>query len=370
VLVDEVSEPHLDGTRGSALYRIPLRLSRQPSAEWAELFEHTWDHPPRFSTMHRPGILSVLGDLIVLDGTTMEELERHHRDTLLLVLENVNREIAEQDAARTTRAEAERRRREEHQRNVEDTASRLRFDDRMDLAALTAQGELTDSPPPSARPWTIEGGATIVPPDGRDASGFAWKLRRGDEARRIVVWVSGSAMASNDDALSPDIAEAKHTEGRSVLESLVSQLNPPAEVLVSTHGVRWEPADKSRGTGSLSTEIVASSIWEPEGRDRSRSSRRGAIRLGLLKELRDLILENKDAARMALDNGDQVTPRLINAERRIWTAMKQLGDQEFPLDLTNFANQAQNAHWAMGHWEAADTAVERMIIDATQSKWA
>jgi TIR domain len=53
VVVDEVSEPLLDGTRGSGLYRVPFRLSRKPAAEWAELFVRTWDHPPRFTTMHR-----------------------------------------------------------------------------------------------------------------------------------------------------------------------------------------------------------------------------------------------------------------------------------------------------------------------------
>ena len=38
--------------------------------------------------MHRPGIASVSGDRIILDGTTVEELERYHaaRDKLGLVL--------------------------------------------------------------------------------------------------------------------------------------------------------------------------------------------------------------------------------------------------------------------------------------------
>jgi len=84
VIVDEVTEPRLDGTRGSALYRVPLRLSRRPSAEWAALFERIWDQPPQFSTMHRPGIVSVQGDRVILDGTTIEEVERHHRETLCL----------------------------------------------------------------------------------------------------------------------------------------------------------------------------------------------------------------------------------------------------------------------------------------------
>ena len=129
VVVDEVTEPRLDGTRGSGLYRVPLRLSRCPSPEWAQLFEQTWDHPPRFTTMHRPGIVSVQEDRVILDGTTIEEVERYHRDTLVLVLEKVNLEIAELEEVQHRSAETERQRREEHRRSVEDAAKRLRFDE-------------------------------------------------------------------------------------------------------------------------------------------------------------------------------------------------------------------------------------------------
>jgi hypothetical protein len=82
---------------------------------------------------------------------------------------------------------------------------------------------------------------------------------------------------------------------------------------------------------------------EPERDDRTRLRESRATRLGLLKELLDGILECKDAAREALDSGDQVSPSLINAEKRVRTTMKQLGDHEFPLDLTNFAGNAQHA---------------------------
>ena len=129
VIVDEVTEPRLDGTRGSGLYRVPLRLSRCPSPLWAQLLERTWDHPPRFTTMHRPGIVSVQGDRVILDGTTIEEVERYHRDTLVLVLEKVNREIAEHEEEQRRSAEMERQRREEHRRSVADAAKRLRFDE-------------------------------------------------------------------------------------------------------------------------------------------------------------------------------------------------------------------------------------------------
>src|SRR5690606_26999864 len=74
VIVDEVTEPTLDGSPGSGLYRVPFRLSRTPSVEWSRLFVETWNHPPRWTSMHRPGIARVVGDKVILDGTTMDEV--------------------------------------------------------------------------------------------------------------------------------------------------------------------------------------------------------------------------------------------------------------------------------------------------------
>lgn len=220
----------------------------------------------------------------------------------------------------------------------------------------------------SGRPWAIEGQATAVPSSGRDADGFAWTLRRGDDTHRIVVWISGSAMASGDSGLPREVVQAKQTKGRSVLGALVGQENPPVEVLVSSYGVRWERVDASGGEGSRSPENSGlPESRESEGDSRGSPRLPGAFRLSLLKELRDLVLEAKDAAREALDKGDQVTPRLINAERRIKTTIKQLGDGQLPHELANFVNQAQNAHSTMSRWQAADAVVEEMIIVATQA---
>jgi len=82
IVASEVGTPRNDGTPGCALYRVPIRLSRRPSAAWSRLFVQVWDHPPSFTTMHRPGIACVVGDRIILDGTTVEEIEKYHRDTL------------------------------------------------------------------------------------------------------------------------------------------------------------------------------------------------------------------------------------------------------------------------------------------------
>ena len=93
IIADEVTKPRNDGTRGSALYAVPFRLSRRPPANWAAAFIEAWNSPSRFTTMHRPGIVRVEGDKVILDGTTIEEVERYHRDTLDLALDAANRSI-------------------------------------------------------------------------------------------------------------------------------------------------------------------------------------------------------------------------------------------------------------------------------------
>ncbi|MEX0667299.1 MAG: toll/interleukin-1 receptor domain-containing protein [Acidimicrobiia bacterium] len=123
-----VGSPKNDGTRGSALYRIPLRLSRRPSNIWASHFVTTWNRPPRWTTMHRPGIASVSGDTVILDGTTMEELERYHVETLRHVLQKVNADMAEREREERARAEREAESQRGHDETVRDVAGRIKFD--------------------------------------------------------------------------------------------------------------------------------------------------------------------------------------------------------------------------------------------------
>ena len=127
IILDKVTQPKMDGTRGSALYRVPFQLSEQPPHEWCDLFIKSWNMPPKFSTMHRPGIASVLGDVIVLDGTTIDEIEEYHRDTLLLCIEEANQQYSTMMKQREE-AEQRRERQEEEQRHhVADVAKRLSF---------------------------------------------------------------------------------------------------------------------------------------------------------------------------------------------------------------------------------------------------
>jgi len=125
--IDEaaVTSPPNDGTRGSALYTVPFILSRQPDSTWAQLMVNNWDRPPSFTTMHRPGNGRVQGDRFVLTGTTIEEVERYHLETIQLALQETNRqyeEIAARSRAEQTRQEASEA---EHAANVTDVLDRL-----------------------------------------------------------------------------------------------------------------------------------------------------------------------------------------------------------------------------------------------------
>lgn len=84
IVIDEITQPLNDGTRGSALYKIPFELNQKPSYEWRDLFINAWNHPQRISTKHRPGIASTHGNQVILDGTTIEEVEKYHKETLKL----------------------------------------------------------------------------------------------------------------------------------------------------------------------------------------------------------------------------------------------------------------------------------------------
>jgi hypothetical protein len=129
VIADDVGKPRSDSTRGSALYAVPFRLSKKVSGDWARVFEQVWSCPPRFTTMHRPGIARVSGDRIVLNGTTIEEVQRYHRETLVLCVNETNRIIADHEE-QTRRAEEETRRRsEEHRTRVRDLSDKVRFDE-------------------------------------------------------------------------------------------------------------------------------------------------------------------------------------------------------------------------------------------------
>ncbi len=127
IITDEVTVPRNDGTRGSALYAIPFRLSKTPSLLWRQLFIHEWDNPMSFSTMHRPGIASVVGDKIILNGTTIEEVKKYHRDTLVACVKEANRKEKKQLEIEQREAERKRKAEEDHYKLVNEIANEIDF---------------------------------------------------------------------------------------------------------------------------------------------------------------------------------------------------------------------------------------------------
>ena len=128
ILVDEITTPSMDGSRGSALYSIPFELTRTPPYEWREFFVQSWNSPPSFSLMHRPGIASVYGNKIVLNGTTIQEVEKTHKETLKLCINETNKSYKEYITAKRQRELAEQKRLEEHRKTIDDITKRIDFD--------------------------------------------------------------------------------------------------------------------------------------------------------------------------------------------------------------------------------------------------
>jgi hypothetical protein len=128
VIEEAVTSPRNDETRGSALYAVPFQLSRRPSSNWSKLFIENWNHPPRFTNRHRPGIARISRDKIILDGTTMDEVERYHANTLKLALQKTNEEAAREEERERLLAEQKRKSEQEHRASVSEISKRLKFD--------------------------------------------------------------------------------------------------------------------------------------------------------------------------------------------------------------------------------------------------
>jgi len=87
------------------------------------------------------------------------------------------------------------------------------------------------------RRWTIDADYGQVSAGSRDAVSYLWQVKRGEETRRIQVFISGTAMESNNAGLPQEVAQAKETNGRSFVATLLALDDPPQQVMVTTAGV-------------------------------------------------------------------------------------------------------------------------------------
>lgn len=91
--------------------------------------------------------------------------------------------------------------------------------------------------------WTIVGTDGIVSSGDRDATAYLWWIERGGNSRPVTVFISGSAVASDNAGLPGEVRAAKETEGRSVVVNLLAIDDPPRQLMVSTSGVSWVTED-------------------------------------------------------------------------------------------------------------------------------
>jgi hypothetical protein len=123
VIVEGITDP----PPGRSHYEIPLRLSRTPEPEWVQHFLRAWDKHQNHNSTHRAG-MEVGADRIILDTTTIDDLEEFHVRTLKLALDEANQLASEDYGKLRSTVSAEQIKQKQHREHVAAVAQRLRFD--------------------------------------------------------------------------------------------------------------------------------------------------------------------------------------------------------------------------------------------------
>lgn len=128
IVKDEITLPKMNGAVGSALYSIPFELNRNPDQHWINLFVSTWNRPPQRTNRHRPGIASVIGNRLILDGTTIEEVASTHRQTLLLCILEANEKYEYFISQRKQESTEMSKDQDQLRKSISDAADKIKFD--------------------------------------------------------------------------------------------------------------------------------------------------------------------------------------------------------------------------------------------------
>ena len=86
-------------------------------------------------------------------------------------------------------------------------------------------------------PWRVIDGPGEGPWEGRDAVGWIWIIENDDEARHVLVEVTGTAMAVDEGSLPDETRLARASLGRSAIDEILDQDEPPARLMFGTHGL-------------------------------------------------------------------------------------------------------------------------------------
>jgi hypothetical protein len=126
VIVEEVGDLRSDGFSENPVYDVPFRLSRAPSAEWGQHFLKAWHSVQPSQAVHQPGI-DVGSDRIILDGTTIDDVERYHVATLRRAVAEANELTRLEEGKLHMLADVEEQKKRDHRQHVAMIAARLRF---------------------------------------------------------------------------------------------------------------------------------------------------------------------------------------------------------------------------------------------------
>jgi hypothetical protein len=90
--------------------------------------------------------------------------------------------------------------------------------------------------------WHLEpdSGPFPGPWEGKDAVSWVWEIYRDDESRRVLIEVSGTAMAVADEYLPEETARARATSGKSEIEKMLELDDPPSRISLGTTGYLGE----------------------------------------------------------------------------------------------------------------------------------
>lgn len=124
---DGIGVPRNDGSSGSGLYAVPLLLSRAPGIAWRAAFDSRWNRG-FFSSMHRPGIAHVSNDRLILNGTTVDEVAKHHLTTLKEAIAAANEDMAKAKRSADEESARQDKFRQKHESDVDATISNMSFD--------------------------------------------------------------------------------------------------------------------------------------------------------------------------------------------------------------------------------------------------
>ena len=94
--------------------------------------------------------------------------------------------------------------------------------------------------------WEISGQVGPHSRAGYDGSGWLWEIKRGEgswpqaDVRHVFVEISGTAGGTDPEHLPGDTADAIASEGRSEVEKVLAEEDPPRVIQCGTDGCHRE----------------------------------------------------------------------------------------------------------------------------------